>query len=40
MPTRRANLPPDVEPEQVWKAAEGQHYKVVSVHAGIATPHR
>jgi hypothetical protein len=38
MPTRK--LPDDVEPDQVWKAPDGQHYKVVSVHAGIATLQR
>ena len=29
-----------VEPDQVWRATDGQHYKVVSVHAGIATLQR
>jgi hypothetical protein len=40
MPTRRADLPPDVEPEQVWKAADGQHYRVDSVTNGVASLHR
>ena len=38
MPARK--LPDDVEPDQVWRASDGQHYKVVSVHAGIATLQR
>jgi hypothetical protein len=40
VPSRRSNLPEDVEPEQVWKAAGGQHYKVHSVTNGAATLHR
>jgi hypothetical protein len=40
MPTRRANLPSDVESEQVWKDANGQHYRVATVTNGIATLQR
>jgi hypothetical protein len=38
MPARK--LPDDVEPDQVWRATDGQHYKVLAVHAGIATLQR
>ena len=37
MPAR--TLPDDVEPDQVWRSGDGQHYKVVSVHAEIVTLH-
>ena len=40
MATRRADLPPDVEAEQVWKEPGGQHYKVESVTNGVASLHR
>jgi hypothetical protein len=36
----RRELPDDVEPEQVWKDAGGQHYKVDSVTNGVAALHR
>ena len=35
-----AKLPADVEADQVWKAPDGQHYKVHTVHNGIASLHR
>jgi hypothetical protein len=33
-------LPDDVVIEQVWRAPDGQHYKVASVHNGQATLNR
>jgi hypothetical protein len=36
----RPKLPDDVEPDQVWRADDGQHFKVLSVHAGVATLQR
>lgn len=40
MPSRRHDLPADVEADQVWRDTGGQHFKVESVHNGIATLHR
>lgn len=34
------DLPPDVEPEQVWRDPGGQHYRVDRVTNGVATLHR
>ena len=39
MPTRK-QLPDDVETEQVWRAPDGQHYRVAIVTNTIATLHR
>lgn len=39
MATRQRATPravPDVEPEQLWRAPDGQHYRVVSVAHGTA----
>jgi hypothetical protein len=38
--TRKSPLPADVEPDQVWRAPDGQHYKVFAVHHGRATLNR
>src|SRR5436309_14409547 len=35
-----AKLPADVEADQIWKDANGQHYKVFSVHGEVATLQR
>lgn len=38
---RQASKPPDdVDPEQVWRAPDGQHYQVASVVNGRATLYR
>lgn len=33
---RRAALPDDVDPDQVWKDPDGQHFKVYAVVNGVA----
>ena len=40
MKRRSSELPEDVEPEQLWRAPDGQHYKVISVSNGQASLHR
>ena len=40
MKRRPSPLPDDVEPEQLWRAPDGQHYKVVSVSNGRVVMHR
>ena len=35
-----SKLPDDVEPDQIWKAPDGQHYKVADVANGVAILHR
>ena len=38
---RRFSEPPeDVEPDQLWRAPDGQHYKVISVSNGRVALHR
>jgi hypothetical protein len=32
----RHPLPDDVEPDQIWRAPDGQHYRVVAVTNGLA----
>ena len=40
MTRRSSQLPEDVEPEQLWRAPDGQHYKVISVTNGRVAMHR
>jgi hypothetical protein len=40
MPTRRAELQPDVESDHVWRDAGCQHYRVASVSNGVASLRR
>lgn len=40
MASRSSDLPEDVEPEQLWRAPDGQHYKVISVSNGRVSMHR
>jgi len=40
MKRRSSKLPEDVEPEQPWRAPDGQHYKVISVTNGRVSMHR
>jgi hypothetical protein len=40
MTRRPSQLPEDVEPDQLWRAPDGQHYKVISVSNGRVAMHR
>jgi hypothetical protein len=40
MKRQPAKLPADVEADQVWRDADGQHYNVFSVHGGVAALQR
>jgi hypothetical protein len=37
---RKLSLPADVEPDQLWRAPDGQHYKVATVGNGRAALYR
>jgi hypothetical protein len=40
MKRRPSQLPEDVEPDQLWRAPDGQHYKVISVSNGRVAMYR
>jgi hypothetical protein len=40
MTRRPGQLPDDVEPEQLWRSPDGQHYKVIGVSNGRVSLHR
>lgn len=40
MKRRSSQLPEDVEPEQLWRAPDGQHYKIISISNGRVSMHR